>query len=78
MSEEQRKLLKAQLRRIANKLRGKINADEFIDYILGFIFYQYLCEKQYLYANSLLAIDTKIQLVNTQLEDSQQSKKGLL
>ena len=54
MSEEQKKLLEAQLWRIANELRGKMDADEFRDYILGFIFYKYLSEKQYLYANSLL------------------------
>ena len=78
MSEEQRKLLEAQLWRIANELRGKMDADEFRDYILGFIFYKYLSEKQYLYANFLSAIDTKTQVVNTQLEDTQQFKKGLL
>jgi type I restriction enzyme M protein len=54
MSEEQKKLLEAQLWNIANELRGKMDADEFRDYILGFIFYKYLSEKQYLYANTLL------------------------
>lgn len=54
MSEEQKKLLETQLWNIANELRGKMDADEFRDYILGFIFYKYLSEKQYLYANSLL------------------------
>lgn len=39
MSEEQKKLLEAQLWNIANELRGKMDADEFRDYILGFIFY---------------------------------------
>jgi len=34
-----------QLWNIANTLRGKMNADEFRDYILGFIFYKYLSEK---------------------------------
>lgn len=54
MSEEQKKLLEQQLWKIANELRGKMDADEFRDYILGFIFYKYLSEKQYLYANQLL------------------------
>ena len=54
MSEEQKKLLETQLWNIANELRGKMDADEFRDYILGFIFYKYLSEKQYLYANELL------------------------
>ena len=55
MSEDQKKLLESQLWGIANLLRGKISADDYRDYILGFIFYKYLSEKQYLYANELLA-----------------------
>ena len=35
-----------------------MDADEFRDYILGFIFYKYLSEKQYLYANRLLETET--------------------
>jgi len=58
MSEEQKKLLETQLWNIANELRGKMDADEFRDYILGFIFYKYLSEKQYLYANTLLETET--------------------
>lgn len=54
MSEDQKKLLEGQLWGIANLLRGKISADDYRDYILGFIFYKYLSEKQYLYANELL------------------------
>lgn len=54
MSEDQKKQLEAQLWGIANLLRGKISADDYRDYILGFIFYKYLSEKQYLYANGLL------------------------
>jgi type I restriction enzyme M protein len=57
MSEEQKKLLEQQLWNIANTLRGKMNADEFRDYILGFIFYKYLAEKMEIYANSILQQD---------------------
>jgi type I restriction enzyme M protein len=57
MTEQQKKELQTQLRNIANELRGKMNADEFRDYILGFIFYKYLSEKMYLYANKLLKED---------------------
>src|SRR3989344_194601 len=57
MSEDQKKQLQTQLWNIANELRGKMNADEFRDYILGFIFYKYLSEKLNLYANSLLESD---------------------
>jgi type I restriction enzyme M protein len=57
MSEDQKKQLETQLWNIANTLRGKMNADEFRDYILGFIFYKYLSERMNLYANSLLESD---------------------
>lgn len=54
MTEEQKQRLEQQLWNIANELRGKMDADEFRDYILGFIFYKYLSEKQHLFANKLL------------------------
>lgn len=57
MSEEMKRLLEQQLWGIANDLRGKMNADEFRDYILGFIFYKYLSEKLCLYADELLQED---------------------
>lgn len=57
MSEEQKKVLEQQLWNIANTLRGKMNADEFRDYILGFIFYKYLSEKMEIYANEILKQD---------------------
>ena len=57
MTEEQKRQLQTQLWNIANTLRGKMNADEFRDYILGFIFYKYLSEKMHLYANKILFED---------------------
>jgi type I restriction enzyme M protein len=54
MSEEQKRQLEQQLWNIANTLRGKMDADEFRDYILGFIFYKYLSEKMNIYADELL------------------------
>ncbi|MFT3947898.1 MAG: type I restriction-modification system subunit M [Agriterribacter sp.] len=57
MSEDQKKILEQQLWNIANTLRGKMNADEFRDYILGFIFYKYLSERMDMYANSILKTD---------------------
>ena len=57
MSESQKKALEQQLWNIANELRGKMDADEFRDYILGFIFYKYLSEKTHIYANNLLIED---------------------
>jgi type I restriction enzyme M protein len=57
MSEHHRKQLETQLWNIANTLRGRMNADEFRDYILGFIFFKYLSEKQRTYANRILQPD---------------------
>lgn len=57
MSEEQRRQLQQQLWNIANALRGKMNADEFRDYILGFIFYKYLSEKIARFGDSVLESD---------------------
>ena len=57
MSNEQKQELQKQLWNIANELRGKMDADEFRDYILGFIFYKYLSEKMHIYADSLLKKD---------------------
>jgi type I restriction enzyme M protein len=57
MSEDQKKQLEQQLWNIANTLRGKMNADEFRDYILGFIFYKYLSEKMEIHANKILKQD---------------------
>ena len=37
---EQNEQLKQQLWNIANTLRGKMDTDNFRDYILGFIFYK--------------------------------------
>src|SRR6056297_2831842 len=54
MTEAQKQRLERQLWAIANELRGKMDADEFRDYILGFIFYKYLSEKQHIFANKLL------------------------
>lgn len=57
MPEEQKRQLERQLWNIADTLRGKMDADEFRDYILGFIFYKYLSEKMHLYADEILEPD---------------------
>ena len=57
MSEQQKKLLESQLWAIANILRGKISANQFQDYILGFIFYKYLSEKLEKKSNEFLKTD---------------------
>lgn len=67
MSDEQKKLLEQQLWAIANILRGKMDADDYRNYILGFIFFKYLSEKLEIYANEILEPDN---LKYTDLEDT--------
>ena len=57
MTEDQKQTLERQLWNIANELRGMMDANEFKDYILGFIFYKYLSEKQRQEANKLLVTE---------------------
>ena len=57
MTEDQKKKLEQKLWNIANELRGKMNADEFRDYCLGFIFFKYLSEQLHEFANTILAED---------------------
>ena len=57
MGDEDKKNLEQQLWNIANTLRGKMSADEFRNYILGFIFYKYLSEKMETYADEILKAD---------------------
>lgn len=57
MAEDKKQQLEQQLWKIADTLRGKMDADDFRDYILGFIFYKYLSEKMEAYANVILMPD---------------------
>ncbi|WP_339848263.1 type I restriction-modification system subunit M [uncultured Dokdonia sp.] len=57
MAEDAKQKLEQQLWNIANTLRGKMDADDFRDYILGFIFYKYLSTKMDMYANRILEPD---------------------
>ena len=54
MTEEQKKKLEQKLWDIASELRGRMDADEFRDYILGFIFYKYLSERLHIYVDQEL------------------------
>ncbi len=54
MTAEEKKSLEKQLWGVANTLRGKINADEYKNYILGFIFYRYLSGKLIRYVDEQL------------------------
>ena len=75
MNDNNNQQLKQQLWNIANTLRGKMGADEFRDYILGFIFYKYLSEKMHSYANKILEPD-KIEYHSID-EESKDGKKFL-
>lgn len=78
MTENQKKQLEQQLWNIANTLRGKMNADEFRDYILGFIFYKYLSEKMFLYANRILEEDgLSYDQIDENSEDGQEVLKAV-
>ena len=75
MVEQHKKALEKQLWNIANALRGNMSADEFRDYILGFIFYKYLSERMDIYADEILKEDgIKFDEID---ENSQQGKEYL-
>lgn len=72
MSENQKKQLEQQLWNIANTLRGKMNADEFRDYILEFIFYKNLAEKMEIFSNEILKQDKiKFREINPKMPNSE-------
>ena len=75
MSEDHKKQIQTQLWNIANELRGKMDADEFRDYILGFIFYKYLSEKLTIYADELLKFDG---IAFTSLDENKANDKEIL
>lgn len=57
IQKEQQSNLQSNLWNIANDLRGSMDANEFKNYILGFIFYRYLSENVESRANKLLKDD---------------------
>ena len=69
MTQVQLQQLQRQLWNIANDLRGKMGADEFRDYILGFIFFKYLSEKAITFANELLKDEGIVEKYN-ELDES--------
>jgi type I restriction enzyme M protein len=72
MADDTKKTLQTQLWNIANTLRGKMGADEFRDYILGFIFYKYLSEQMHLFADEILVNDgLKFDAIDENTKDGQ-------
>lgn len=51
MSEELQQKLRDQLWEVANRLRGNMSASDFMYFTLGFIFYKYLSENDYIVRN---------------------------
>jgi len=76
MSDEQKRLLEKQLWGVANVLRGKMHADEYKNYILGFIFYKYLSEKLELYVNKNLLAREDFKFADIK-ENSKEGKEYL-
>ena len=74
MSSEQKKILERQLWKVADTLRGKMNADEYKNYILGFIFYKYLSEKLENYVNASLLVSENIKYSEV-VESSKEGKE---
>ncbi|MFC1644531.1 type I restriction-modification system subunit M [Patescibacteria group bacterium] len=72
MTTEQKKLLEKQLWNVADLLRGKMNADEYKNYILGFIFYKYLSEKLEYFVDEKLLCDEKFKF----FEIKEKTKEG--
>ena len=48
----------------ANKMRSKIEANEYKDYILGFIFYKFLSDKEIAYLKSQGITDEELKEIN--------------
>ena len=76
MTDEQKKTLERQLWGVANVLRGKMNADEYKNYILGFIFYKYLSEKLERYVNDKLLAREKFTFAEIK-ENTKEGKENL-
>lgn len=68
LNKETKSQLETQLWNIADTLRWKMDADEFKDYILWFIFYKYLSDKFVTKANNELSIE------NLKYEDLDETK----
>lgn len=78
MTEDQKKKLEQKLWNIANELRGKMNADEFRDYCLGFIFFKYLSEQMNNFANAILAEDgIKYTSIDEQNDDGKEMLEAI-
>lgn len=77
MTTEQKRNLERQLWNVANVLRGKMHADEYKNYILGFIFYKYLSEALSVYVDHEL-LKNDDDLVFCDLKENSKDHKKIL
>jgi type I restriction enzyme M protein len=79
MTEEEKRRLEKKLWNIADILRGKMNADEYKNYILGFIFYKYLSERLEAYVNKKLLEneDFSFAEINENTKDGQNTLEAI-
>lgn len=64
MADDNKRLLEKQLWSVADTLRGRMNADEYKNYILGFIFYKYLSELVVNYVDTKLLSKDKVKFAD--------------
>lgn len=76
MTDEQKRNLERQLWAVADVLRGRMNADEYKDYILGFIFYKYLSERLRRYVDERLLSSDEYSYAEIE-ENTQEGKENL-
>ncbi len=62
--------LAAKIWESANQMRSKIEANEYKDYILGFIFYKYLSDKEILFAKKEGVTEEKLKELTEENADT--------
>ena len=68
MTAKDLRQLHRQLWNVADELRGRMDADDFRDYILGFVFFKYLSEKVHTYAQALLKTESGVDFKTLDLD----------
>lgn len=70
--------LAAKIWSTANELRKNIKASEYKDYILGFMFYKYLCDKEVDYLKDLGGVIDDLLDVDDDIKDKFKDGIGLM
>ena len=69
--------LAANIWKSANEMRSKIEASEYKDYILGFVFYKFLSEKEERYLKKEGATDEEIKEIEEYSDEASSVQKNL-